>query len=262
MVAHAVLRQRTFDLALSTGSGPAVAVLPQTARMGVSSHYIESAARSTGPSLSGRLVSKISRIHTYTQYPVWANRRWHYRGSIFDGFAPGPIERRPSTNRVVVTVGTQDGYPFERLFTALAPLLAGFEVLWQTGDTSVGHLGIDGRYSVPHDELKQAIAEADVVIAHAGTGSALTAIEAGKCPILVPRLARHGEHIDDHQLQIADDLQRRGLAIMSHVETLDETLLFEAASRGTIRTPAPAFLLDAVAPPHADQDGGLLPQSV
>ena len=55
--------------------------------------------------------------------------------------------------------------------------------------------------------------EADVVVAHAGVGAALTTLEAGRAPLLVPRLASHGEHMDDHQAHIAADLSRRGLAV-------------------------------------------------
>jgi UDP-N-acetylglucosamine--N-acetylmuramyl-(pentapeptide) pyrophosphoryl-undecaprenol N-acetylglucosamine transferase len=45
-------------------------------------------------------------------------------------------------------------------------------------------------------------------------------MEAGKCPVLVPREARHEEHVDDHQRQIAAELAARGLAIYRSVEEL------------------------------------------
>ena len=114
-----------------------------------------------------------------------------------------------------------------------SPLLAGAEVLWQTGPQDVSRFGVEGRASVPHAELAAAIAEADVVVSHAGVGAALTAIEAGRCPVLVPRLARFDEHIDDHQVQIAQELARRGLAIAAAPEQLDEALLLRAASSST-----------------------------
>ena len=84
-----------------------------------------------------------------------------------------------------------------------------------------------------------------MVISHAGVGAAVTAIEAGKCPVLVPRLSRHGEHIDDHQTQIADELTRRGLAIRADPERLDAGVLSSAAARTTIAVGAPRFELDA-----------------
>ena len=50
-------------------------------------HYIESAARSDGPSATGRMMGRIPGVFLYTQYPHWAGARWNYRGSVFDSFA-------------------------------------------------------------------------------------------------------------------------------------------------------------------------------
>jgi len=44
---------------------------------------------------------------------------------------------------------------------------------------------------------------ARVVITHAGVGSIMLALAAGKKPIVAPRLYRYGEHVDDHQTEIA-----------------------------------------------------------
>jgi UDP-N-acetylglucosamine--N-acetylmuramyl-(pentapeptide) pyrophosphoryl-undecaprenol N-acetylglucosamine transferase len=247
-----LLRQHDVERAISTGSSPAVAVLPVAARAGAEAHYIESAARADGPSLSGRIVARNRRIATYTQYPAWTGSRWQYRGSIFDRFAPGERSEPRQLRRAVVSVGTQKGYPFDRLYRALVPLLAGCEVLWQTGDQDVSGFGITGRATVPHDELSDAIAAADVVVAHSGTGAALTALEVGKTPVLVPRLARFGEHVDDHQLQIAAELARRELAIASSPDELSLATLIEAASGSVNEVTPPPFLLDAG---HSDRPG-------
>lgn len=245
--ARQILQDRTFDAALSTGSGPAVAFLPQTARKGIPTHYIESAARAEGPSMSGKILGKyFPKVSTYTQYPAWSDDRWLYRGSIFDSFQPGPTaaEERP-IRRAVVSIGTQDGYGFDRLFKTVVPLLQGCdEVLWQSGVQDLSSYGITGRSSVPHGEMKAAVKEADVVIAHCGTGAALTALEEGKCPILAPRLARHGEHIDNHQLEIGREMERRGLAMMRPADaiTVDDLLL--AARRSSVTVTAPPLILD------------------
>ena len=52
-------------------------------------HYIESAARSEGPSATGRAISRIPGVRLYAQYSNWASGGWHYRGSVFDSFEPG-----------------------------------------------------------------------------------------------------------------------------------------------------------------------------
>jgi len=255
-VARRVLRAHTYDNAFSTGSSPAVLVLPMAAARGIGAHYIESAARADGPSLSGKLLTHFRRVRTYTQYPAWASDRWIYRGSIYDGYAEDAAEAEAPTRirRAVVTVGTQEGYRFDRLYDAAVPLLGGCEeVLWQTGPQDVTKWGIEGRDRVPHGELSAAMRAADVVIAHAGTGSALSAFDQAKSPILVPRMSEHGEHVDDHQVQIAREMQRRGLATMSTPEALTAEILLRAARKTVRRVEAPSIHLQIKAPSADEQ---------
>lgn len=249
-LAHKVLRQNPdINLVISTGSSPAVAYLPLTARRGIPSHYIESAARAAGPSLSGRILQRFPKVHTYTQYPEWANERWQFRGSIYDAYAPGPTAAGDvSLRRAVVSVGTQEGYHFDRLYRALVPLLKDVdEVLWQTGDQDVSKFGITGVPSMAHSEMSAAIAAADVVITHCGTGSALTCMNVGKHAIIVPRRKEFGEHIDDHQEQIGRELSRRGLATMRAPEDITTADLIYAAQQSIKKTVPPRFVLDGQA---------------
>src|SRR5205823_1466152 len=73
---------------------------------------------------------------------------------------------------------------------------------------------------ISRDELTAWIQECDVAVTHAGVGSALTLFEAGRTPVMVPRGARRGEHVDDHQQLIARELSARGLAVVSTPEDL------------------------------------------
>ncbi|QHC60116.1 glycosyltransferase [Rathayibacter sp. VKM Ac-2760] len=242
VLAHRLLAKGDYSGVFSTGSSPAVSFMPEASLRGIDCHYIESAARADGPSITGRIMSRLPGVNTYSQYPVWADERWSFGGSIFDAYTTGPDRPVTAIRRAVLSVGTQDLYPFDRLIAAAAPLLEGAEVLWQTGLADVSSYGIQGHVSVPHHDLQQAAEEADVVIAHAGTGAAITAIEAGKVPILVPRLVARGEHIDDHQIQIARELDQRGLAIAASPEELTPELLLLAASRTAGRaTDVPPF---------------------
>jgi UDP-N-acetylglucosamine transferase subunit ALG13 len=65
---------------------------------------------------------------------------------------------------------------------------------------------------VPYEELRRLVSEARIVVTHAGAGSALLALGQGKRPVLVPRLAQHGEAIDDHQVSFAKRMAGLGLA--------------------------------------------------
>lgn len=104
-------------------------------------------------------------------------------------------------------------------------------VLWQVGGTDARPLPIDGIASLSSSELDEEMKRADVVVAHAGIGSALAALDAGRCPVLIPRERAHGEHIDDHQRQIAAELELRGLAIDRSVESLTYSDLECAAGK-------------------------------
>jgi len=65
-------------------------------------------------------------------------------------------------------------------------------------------------------ELKVLYERADYIITHAGAGSMLQAIKAGKKTIAFPRLQKYGEHVDDHQLQLAKKLQSLGYLLVFH----------------------------------------------
>jgi UDP-N-acetylglucosamine transferase subunit ALG13 len=232
-LAHRILRDREIDTVVSTGSAMALSFFALARSRGLECHYIESAARSDGPSLTGRLLRLLPGVRLYTQYRAWERGPWRYRGSVFDGFepvAPAPVEP-PPIRRVVVTLGTIR-YPFARLARRLAEILPeGADVLWQAGATDVSGLGLAASADLPAAELEAAMRDSDVVVAHAGVGSALSALEAGRQPLLVPRRAAHGEHVDDHQEQVAAELERRGLALAREAGELTRDDLAAAAGR-------------------------------
>jgi UDP-N-acetylglucosamine transferase subunit ALG13 len=221
---------------ISTGSLPAVPFFLAGAMLRLDLHYIESATRSLGPSLTGKLASMIPGTNLYTQYASQASGRWNFAGSVFD---PYRVELSTSVaasvSRVVVTLGTE-AYPFSRAVMQLLKVLPSTaEVLWQTGSTDVSGMGIVGHRRIPANALRTAMAEADVIVSHAGVGSSITAMDLGKVPVLLPREGRHGEHVDDHQLQVARELSRRGLAEVARVEELSEKHLVSAMSRTVVR---------------------------
>ena len=242
--AREVFDEVDISIAVSTGAALALAVLPQARLRGIPCVYIESATRVTGPSLSGALLARVPGIRTYSQSVALSSRRWQFLASPWDVYETGTprgasataIEGpAPHVRRVVVSLGTSP-YGFRRLVEHLTAILPpDAEVLWQTGTTDVSGLGIDARPHVPAAELKAAIERADVVVSHAGTGAALAALEAGRCPVLVPRRAASQEHVDDHQLQIALDFALRDLAIVREVGHLKHEDLLLAAARTVVR---------------------------
>jgi len=259
--ARRILREGRFERVVSTGAAPALSFLPLARLRGIEAIYVESAARSEGPSMTGRLLSAVPGIRLFTQYEAWAGGRWRYAGSVFDSFEAGP-PREGRLERIVVTLGTIGGFGFARLLERLIAIVPPeASVLWQVGATDASHLPIEAVASVPSEQLDAAMRAADVVVAHAGIGSALAALEAGRCPILVPRERAHGEHVDDHQALIVTALDERGLALRRSPEQLTREDLLAAAGRGVRRRedPPPLRILadaDRAAAPSAVAAGG------
>jgi len=247
--ARQVLWSGHWSQVISTGCLHAVPFLALARARGIPCHFIESATRVEGPSVSARLLEKVPGVRLYSQYEGWGREGWSYSGSVFDGFAPDDRPTQP-LRKVVVALGA-NRYGFRRLIDAVrAALPRGASVLFQTGATDVSDVadepGVTWQPFVPGDELFGAMCQADLVIAHAGVGTALTAMRAGHAPVLVARRAHHDEHVDDHQMQVAAALEGAGLAVATTADSLCRDLLTTATARRVVRCDAPgSFVLAA-----------------
>ena len=241
VVAKRMFKKERYARVISTGASVAMAFfLPATAA-GVPCSYIESATRTRGPSLTGRLAARVPRARLYTQYPGWADDTWRYGGSIFDAFEAAPIAAPRPVRKVVVTLGTHERYTFPRLLNHLVTLLPPeWDVLWQVGSTVIDKMPPGARKQVPITEMRQALAEADAVISHAGVGSALAAMQAGKRALYVPRRRAFGEHVDDHQVEMARELEGRRLVVAREAQEVSLADLETAAAWSVRATPGVA----------------------
>ena len=252
-VPHAVrlLRRHRIERVISTGSAIALAWLPAAAVLGIEAHYIESSTRVESCSVTGRLLARTPGVRCWWQYRP-APPRFTSLAGVYDHYRAQPVADpvtagrgesappseepiAPPIERVVVTVGTTDRC-FRRLIARLVEILPpGIEVLWQTGHSAVDDLGIEARRLVPEAELAAAVAEADVVVSHAGAGSLALALQAGRCPVFVPRRAAAGEQIDDHQAELARWADGRGLAVTVEADRIELIHLQRAAARRIVR---------------------------
>ncbi len=114
--------------------------------------------------------------------------------------------------RIVAIVGTKGA------FTRLTDLLAAYArkhpaaAIWiQHGEGPLpeGLPNLDGASLVHREALLESMREADAIVCHAGSGTIRDALELGFRPIVVPRLARFGEHVNDHQLELVSALGDR-----------------------------------------------------
>ena len=118
----------------------------------------------------------------------------------------GPASDERGPYQVVVTVGT-DHHPFDRLvgwieaWSAAHPEVA---VLLQLGDSAppspAAGPGLESVAMIGYEELVAAMTAADAVVAQGGPAAIMDARSVGHRPIVVPRRASLGEHVDDHQV--------------------------------------------------------------
>jgi UDP-N-acetylglucosamine transferase subunit ALG13 len=129
---------------------------------------------------------------------------------------------------IFATVGTQ--LPFDRMIAALdkwAGAQPGREVFAQVGPGQFVPRHIEHRSFIAPAECRARMAAADAIVAHAGMGTILTALEMGKPILVVPRRASLGEHRNDHQLATARRLAETGRLLVAYdehqlAERLDE----------------------------------------
>jgi UDP-N-acetylglucosamine transferase subunit ALG13 len=240
LAARRLLRGGRYTRVISTGASVAWSVFAPATRAGLPCHYIESATRTEGASLTGRLVARLPRTSLYTQHAGWADQKWRHGGSVFDGYRAVRRREPREVRSVVVALGTHPRYRFARLLDRLVRIMpAGVEVLWQVGATRIADMPAGAREQVPFTEMRDAMQQADVVVTHAGVGSALAALAAGHRAIYVPRRSCHGEHIDDHQVRLAADLNARGLVLAREADTVTADDLRVAAGWTVEADPAP-----------------------
>ncbi len=154
---------------------------------------------------------------------------------------------------ILVTVGAQ--MPFDRLVQAVD---AWAEATGRTGEVfaQIGEGGREPRHIawthfLEPDEFRRRLAEADVLVAHAGTGSIFSALEFGIPVLVLPRHADKNETRNDHQIATAKRFEALGHVRVawdeSEVGPALEALLSDAARSGCVAPHASPNLIAALA---------------
>lgn len=112
---------------------------------------------------------------------------------------------------IFVTVGTQK-QQFVRLLEMLenSKELKDDEIIVQAGHTKYESKKLKIFDFISFEEMEKYIDEAEFVICHGGVGSIFTALKKNKKVLVVPRISKYKEHINDHQLEICEQLQKDG----------------------------------------------------
>lgn len=108
--------------------------------------------------------------------------------------------------KIFIPLGTQK-FPFGRLINAFNSLVergvfAEDEIVMQSTvydvEPKFKHVGL-----ISLDEFNHYLNESEIIVTHAGVNSIISCMNRKKAFIVVPRLSKYGEHVDDHQLEIA-----------------------------------------------------------
>ncbi len=114
---------------------------------------------------------------------------------------------------IFVTLGTQDK-PFKRLLDYLEHSNIDDEIVVQNGFTEYKSNKLKLFKYLDKDKFDEYLNKADFVICHAGVGTIVNCLKDGKKVLTVPRLAKYGEHQNDHQLQIANAYYQKGYILV------------------------------------------------
>lgn len=131
---------------------------------------------------------------------------------------------------IFVILGTQDKQ-FPRLLNAIQKQIdkgnikKSEKIIVQAGSTKYKSDDMEIRDYIGVREFEDLIDKADLIICHAGVGTILTALKKRKKIIAAARLAKYGEHVNDHQLQILENFSKKGYILaLEDFAKLDEVL--------------------------------------
>ena len=115
---------------------------------------------------------------------------------------------------IFITLGSQK-FQFNRLLQAVDELIEkgviDDEVFAQIGYSDYEPKHFEYKQFLDREEFAAQEGKCDILITHGGTGAIIGAVKKGKKVIAVPRLAKYGEHVDNHQIQLIEQFKGQNL---------------------------------------------------
>lgn len=207
------------DLVITTGAGSMAFTALFAKLRGAKLIVIDSFARFDRPSAFARIAGPIADWRI-AQSPA-AARAWN-DAECHDPLVMLDTARPAKEPLLFATVGAT--LPYDRLLDYVGDAkrrgLIPERVVMQTGVREKGGgagpiAGVECIETLDFDAMRALLARADIAVCHGGTGSIITALQAGCRTIAIPRLFERGEHYDNHQLEITEAFERRGLLFVA-----------------------------------------------
>ena len=221
-----ILLNERPDVVISTGSEIAIPICYLAKIFNKKVIFIESLCRINDLSGTGKIVSPISDIFL-VQWDTLIGKckKAQYHGNVLQAhFNLDQSYELDKESFIFVTVGTAH---FPRLVEKMDEIskMLDLKVIMQIGKTNYKPKNTEYFDFLDNEKFRELIKRAKIVISHAGVGSIMTILEEGKPLLLVPRLKKYGESIDDHQIEITRELEMVGwIKAVYDVEMLDVML--------------------------------------
>ena len=131
---------------------------------------------------------------------------------------------------ILVSVGASE-FALDRLLAIVDDLcnegiIDGNHVIAQAGSCNYTPKNFKAFKFISRDEYQVYMDKADVIISHAGTGCVVPAIKMGKKVLVFPRRKEYQEHLDNHQLELAEVFSANGYTkTVNNKDELKECLM-------------------------------------
>ncbi|BCX31092.1 hypothetical protein LTWDN19_16590 [Latilactobacillus curvatus] len=117
---------------------------------------------------------------------------------------------------IFIVLGTQK-FQFNRLLKEVDVLIQNGvitdKVFAQIGHSNYKPVNFEYRQFLSPMEFNQLIENCSLLITHSGVGTIVSGLKKRKPIIVCPRLQDYGEHVDNHQREIADDFVKIGYVL-------------------------------------------------
>lgn len=135
-----------------------------------------------------------------------------------------------SAKMIFVTVGTHE-QSFNRLIEYIDKLkenqVIKENVVVQIGFSTYIPKYCEWKRMYTYKEMNEYIKSARIVITHGGPSSFIGPLQIGKVPIVVPRQSKYNEHINNHQLEFARQVQKKqgNIVVVEDINDLKDIIL-------------------------------------
>lgn len=134
---------------------------------------------------------------------------------------------------IFVTVGTHE-QPFDRLIKKIDELVKirtiKEPVFIQSGYSTYVPENYNYSRFLTYDQMNNYMQKSNIIVSHGGPSTFMKSLSLGKKTVVVPRLKKFNEHVNNHQLDFAERVSDMGygIIVVKDIDDLDEAISKES----------------------------------